>query len=55
MADHPLDVDVEPVLPEHLGGSLCENPVCMLTTYHRGDCVSLDDISNSGRRHSTAC
>lgn len=55
MADHPLDVDVEPVLPEHLGGALCESPICMLTTRHRGECVTLDDVSNSGRRHSTAC
>jgi len=54
MADHPLDVDVEPVLPEHFTGARCENPICMLTTYHRGDCVNLDDITNSRGRHSTA-
>jgi len=52
MADHPLDV--EPVMPEHLMGPLCENAFCMLTTHHRGDCVTLDDVSNCGRRHSTA-
>jgi len=52
MADHPLDI--EPVIPAHLRGPLCENSFCMLTTYHRGDCVTLDDVSNCGRHHSTA-
>jgi len=55
MADHPLDVDIDPVMPEHLMGPLCQNAICMLTTYHRGDCVTLGDVSNSGRHHSTAC
>ncbi len=54
MADHPLDFDIEPVLPEHFVGPRCENATCMLTTYHRGDCVTLDDVSNSGRHHLRA-
>ncbi len=54
MADHPLDVDIEPVMPWHLMGPVCQNATCMLTTYHRGDCVTLSDVSNSGRHHSTA-
>jgi len=32
MADHPLDVDIDPVMPEHLMGPLCQNAICMLTT-----------------------